>query len=221
MKRVAEPELMDSPEQVQAYARADFADAHDRFVSLFSECYGTQTVKGYVLDLGCGPGDVIIRMAKAFNDIVIHGVDGGENMLNEGRSIIAKDEQIKDRIELFYGMIPDQVQLPRNSYDFIISNSLLHHLQNVDSLWTSIKRFSNKDTRVFVMDLKRPQSIEEAENLVKQYAATEPDVLREDFYHSLLAAFTVKEVRDQLNRNGLMHYEVKEVSDRHLIVYQR
>jgi hypothetical protein len=48
---------------------------------------------------------------------------------------------------------------------------------------------------VLVMDLMRPASPAAAEALVEQYAAGEPEVLRRDFYNSLLAAFEPGEVR--------------------------
>jgi hypothetical protein len=55
---------------------------------------------------------------------------------------------------------------------------------------------------------------------VETYAATEPEVLREDFFASLLAAYTVEEVRAQLAAAGL-DLAVAETSDRHLQAWGR
>ncbi len=41
---------------------------------------------------------------------------------------------------------------------------------------------------------------------------------RQDFFNSLLAAYTVDEVHAQLARTGLGHLQVEAVSDRHLTV---
>jgi hypothetical protein len=54
--------------------------------------------------------------------------------------------------------------------------------------------------------------------LVDEYAAGAPEVLREDFRNSLRAAFTIEEVRAQLQRADLGKLAVQAVGDRHLIV---
>ena len=57
-----------------------------------------------------------------------------------------------------------------------------------------------------------------AEALVDEYAEGEPEVLRRDFLHSLHAAYTVDEVRAQLQAAGLEGLSVRATSDRHLVV---
>jgi len=57
----------------------------------------------------------------------------------------------------------------------------------------------------------------EAERLVDEYAADAPPILREDFYNSLLAAYTLEEVESQLREAGLGHLRVSLPSDRHWI----
>ena len=69
------------------------------------------------------------------------------------------------------------------------------------------------------MDLMRPDDEHKARGIVERHAAGEPDVLREDFYHSLCAAFTPAEVRNQLDAAGLTHFAVEPISDRHMLVY--
>ena len=69
------------------------------------------------------------------------------------------------------------------------------------------------------MDLLRPSSQAEAHALVDQYAAEEPDILRADFFNSLLAAYRPTEVQSQLQLQGLSHLNLELVSDRHFIVW--
>jgi hypothetical protein len=71
---------------------------------------------------------------------------------------------------------------------------------------------------VLVQDLMRPDSPAAAQALVDHYAPDEPDVLRHDFFHSLCAAFTPDEVREQLVNAGLDALTVTPVTDRHLLV---
>jgi hypothetical protein len=71
------------------------------------------------------------------------------------------------------------------------------------------------------MDLLRPESIDTVRELVKQYASDASPLLQEDFYNSLLAAYRVEEIRQQLNTSGLHYLETEVVSDRHVIVWGR
>jgi hypothetical protein len=85
-------------------------------------------------------------------------------------------------------------------------------------LWQTIKQCSQPKTKILLMDLMRPASLQQAQQLVQTYAANEPAILQHDFYHSLLAAFTVEEVQAQLNAADLA-LACRIISDRHFIVY--
>ncbi len=71
------------------------------------------------------------------------------------------------------------------------------------------------------MDLLRPDSPEAAQAIVDEQAAGEPERLRQDFYHSLLAAFTEDEVASHLAELNLTRLMVGVPDDRHWVVYGR
>jgi len=220
MNRVPEPELMDDARQAQAYAEADFSEPHSHFIELFQQAFGRDIGAGNVLDLGCGPGDIAMRFARAYPAMMVYGVDGAQAMLDFGSRILARCPELADRVHLIHGMFPDAT-LPLNTYDVIISNSLLHHLHEPQVLWQAIRRYGGVGAPIFIMDLMRPDSSLKAAALVEAYAADEPEILRYDFYNSLLAAFRVVEIREQLQLAGLAHLDVQQVSDRHLAVSGR
>ena len=62
---------------------------------------------------------------------------------------------------------------------------------------------------------------EQAEQLVKTYASGEANILQQDFFNSLLAAYHPDEVRLQLQQQGIDQLEIEVVSDRHFIVSGR
>lgn len=219
MQRTPEPELMDSDAQAAAYAHADFEQPHNMYIQLFREAFPGEAVTGRVLDLGCGPADITIRFAGAFPECVIDAVDGAEQMLKYGRDAVAA-AGLTRRIQLIHGYLPGTT-LPHTAYDAVISNSLLHHLRDALVLWQTVKTHAGPSAPIFIMDLMRPDSIDDARALMEEYAAGEPDVLRQDFFNSLLAAYTVDEVRQQLERTGLDALDVRAASDRHLIVAGR
>jgi hypothetical protein len=88
-------------------------------------------------------------------------------------------------------------------------------------LWQTIRQYAKRGTIVFVPDLRRPSSRVRAREFVRKYSGGEPEVLRRDFYNSLVAAFTRAEVREQLKQAGLNTLKVEIVSDRHLLVFGR
>jgi ubiquinone/menaquinone biosynthesis C-methylase UbiE len=219
MERIPEPELMSDPEQARAYAEADFAEPHGRFVAEFRRCFPAEPMDGWVLDLGCGPGDIVQRFARAFPACRVDGVDGAEAMLAPGRQAIAA-AGLTERVRLIHGYLP-HCRLPRAHYDAVISNSLLHHLNDPMVLWAAIESYARPGAPVFVMDLLRPGSPAAATALVEAYAGEEPEILRRDFYHSLLAAYRPEEIEAQLVTAGMSHLDLEVISDRHWLVSGR
>jgi hypothetical protein len=88
-------------------------------------------------------------------------------------------------------------------------------------LWDTVRRATATGGWVFVMDLMRPRDQTQAKRFVDLYAAGEPEILRRDFFNSLLAAYRLDEVRTQLRTAGLDHFQSEAASDRHLIVWGR
>jgi len=217
LARTPEPELMDEAEQSLAYAEADFSEPHNRFIALFHQAFAYSPVAGTVLDLGCGPADVILRFARAHPDCRIDGVDGATSMLALGRSQV-EAAGLSHRIRLIEGYLPG-AELPLPRYDTIISNSLLHHLAEPSVLWQSIRQYGSPGAAVFVMDLRRPENQQDLDTLVRQHAAGESEILQRDFRLSLHAAYRPEEIRQQLQQAGLNGLNVSASGDRHLIVY--
>ena len=80
MQRSVEPELMDDPLQVLAYAQADFAASDaamvERLAQLCADDPGTA-----LLDLGCGPGNISLLLAGRWPAAKVLGLDGAPQML--------------------------------------------------------------------------------------------------------------------------------------------
>ena len=215
--RTPEPELMEDMEQARAYSLADFEEPHNRFIELIKEKFPGEQFDRLVLELGCGTADICIRFSNAFPQMRMHAIDGSEAMLHFAR-INIDSIRLHEQVRLFKRLLPVE-SLPKEEYTAIICNSLLHHLADPMVLWNSIKQFAAPGAPIFVMDLRRPDSETQVDNLTSLYARNEPEVLRQDFHNSLHAAFTPEEVRAQLLEAGLEQLQVEESGDRHLIVY--
>lgn len=214
MLRVLEPELMDDPAQVHAYAAADFSQENQGFVDRFRE-YFPEFTEGHILDLGCGPGDIPVRFARALPVCRITGVDASAPMVRLAEEAVQQaglSGRITFRCERFQDLAGVRVA------DAAISNSLLHHVPNPLQFWHKLRLAMKPGSPVLVMDLLRPDSPEEARAIVDRYAAKEPEILRRDFYRSLLAAFTEDEVAAQLAEMNLSRLMVDVTDDRHWVV---
>ena len=209
-------QLMDDYEQAKAYAESDFTEPHNAFVVRFKERF-PEFADGLVLDIGCGNADPTIRFAKALPNTQIIGLDGSEAMLKFARESVIR-EDLTERIQLNQGLIGEDT-FPDSSFDAVICNSLLHHLDKPEVLWDSIKSFAKPSAPVFVMDLTRPPSTLRAMELVREHAEGAPEQMRKDFFNSLLAAYRPEEVRTQLDNAGLSQLRVEVVSDRHMVIF--
>jgi ubiquinone/menaquinone biosynthesis C-methylase UbiE len=219
MERITEPELMEDGEQALAYAQADFEEPNRLFVELFQSRFPDWNAKGTILDLGCGPGDICLRLARAFPECGVDGLDGSAAMIDLARRALV-GSGLENRVRFVQGLVPG-ARLPESLYQAVTSNSLLHHLHRPELLWRAVSNLGEPGAPVLVMDLVRPENAARARQIVDSYAGDEAPVLREDFYNSLLAAFEPAEVAHQLDEAGLGDLKIDRVSDRHLAVWGR
>jgi trans-aconitate methyltransferase len=219
VKRVSEEELMGLPLHAQAYANADFSEPNSKFVALFSEKFPTFNGR-HIIDLGCGPADITIRLAGRYPQARVVGLDGADAMLEIARKSIFRHTSLADRVEVRKWHIGrEENPLGSESFHAVASNSLLHHMPDPLDLWRAIRALAAPGGVVLVMDLIRPRSLIEAEQIVEKYAGKEPEFLRDDFLNSLLAAYRPTEIMEQLVSVNMDPLHMEVVTDRHFIVF--
>jgi trans-aconitate methyltransferase len=168
----------------------------------------------HILDLGTGPADIPIRLARRLPHARITAVDASLPMIQLAEDAV-KTAGLQDRIRVRCERV--QTFSLSEPAQVLISNSLLHHLPNPLRFWYAIKTLA-PGAAVLVMDLLRPESAEAAQAIVNEYAANESSILRRDFYNSLLAAFTEDEVAAQLAEMNLSRLLIDVPDDRHWVV---
>ncbi|MFT3786189.1 MAG: class I SAM-dependent methyltransferase [Tepidisphaeraceae bacterium] len=219
MDRVLEPELMDLPDEVDAYARANFADVNRRFVERLLEvtAHVPEQADAHIraIDLGCGPGDITLRLATAREFWNVCGVDASTTMIDRARA----ETRTRHLANLTFEVANIKEAHKLGTADVVCSNSMLHHLPDPMVMWQAVKRILVKGGTLFIRDLARPETPQVAQALVDLHAAGESKLLRDEFYRSFLAAFTVDEVKTQLRDAGLGHLSVRMSSDRHMDIY--
>ena len=213
MQRIPEPELMTDAAQCQAYASADFGVSNQAFVEIVRELMPREAAQ--ILDLGCGPGDVMIRLARTCPSLKITAVDGSPAMIQLAQTAI-EESGLSMTITALQGYVPG-LPLPVGHFDAVLSKDFLHHLPDPMSLWHEVRRLIKPGGFICVMDLRRPNSPQAAQKIVDVVTAEEAEVLKIDFYNSLLAAFTPEEIREQLKAASL-NLDVTLSGDRHMLI---
>ena len=219
MQRRLEPELMNGDAQVKAYASADFSSGDQATVEGIQQLLARTSSlppDPLVVDLGCGPGNITLRLAKLFPQARFIGIDGAEAML-----ALARERAQQQQLEISFVCQTLQEVLAGSllgQADLIVSNSLLHHLHQPQLLWTVTQALAAPGCRVFHRDLRRPASTAEIQRLLLKHLPSAPQVLQHDFAASLAAAFEPDEVIAELNKLGLDRLMVQAEADRYLVV---
>ncbi len=208
---------MDEVAEAEAYARADFAEVNEAFVRRLLELAPAE--RANALDLGTGPGDIPIRMARRRPKWLITAVDASAAMIALAWQAV-REARLTETIWLVQADAK-ATPLKAGAYDVVFSNSILHHVSDMPRFWAEFRRLAAPGAAVLLRDLCRPASEGAARRIVRTYAAAEPDLLQEEYYRSLLAAWTVEEIRRQLEQAGITTLQVAMASDRHFDVFGR
>ena len=210
MKRILEPEVMDTREEAEAYDAMDFLTVNTAFVERVLELGACE---GRFLDVGTGPAHIPILLAQRCPQIQMIAIDLSANMLKLGEKHVAEAE-LAERISLEQ-VDAKHLPYPNLFFDGIISNSIIHHLPDPLLAIREISRVSRPGGLILIRDLIRPQTPEAAQALVDRYAANDTLYQQKLFYDSLLASLTIPEVEAMLSQFPLHGAVVVQSSDRH------
>jgi len=211
MERIPEPEIMGAEEEATVYDLADFSEVNQAFANRVLDLVPQPS--GVLLDCGCGPGDILMRIHTRAPKFFLIGVDGSQAMIALAVKRI-REQGLQNTIHFVQGDAK-KINFFSHSLDVVISNSLVHHLADPLPFWREIRRVCKPGGVVLIRDLSRPPTPEAAWGIVEKYSGTEPQLLKDLFFKSLKASFTIAEIKERLTQAGLHGLEVKMCSDRH------
>jgi len=218
MNRTPEPELMQSPSQVRAYADADFSRSDSMVVKSLEKYLKkvgrTLNKTDLIFDMACGPGNIAERIAKNWPFVNVLGIDGSMEMLNEAENKLSKNltKNLSYKLIDINSITSGDIHFPCKA-NVLVSNSALHHFHDPYCFWSALKKLGKTKCIHIHRDLIRPASIEKAFELEEKHLLNSPEILKKDFYASLKASFTVDEVNQQLVNAGLSQLEVFQVDE--------
>ncbi len=228
MERIPEPELMEKKEQVISYDEADFSEGEVNFINQINHYLSKKNIslgeKDLIVDLGCGPGNISEKLAIKWPNTEVVGIDGSKEMIlraERNKKIAAKQKELKN---LRY-VCSDIKDIKSNNFlinkkiSLLVSNSLIHHITHLEDFFNTIRGLSSKITVNFHKDLKRPLDEKSALELKAQCSNEYNEILTNDYYASLIASYTFKELKNFTLENDLSSLDVFEDGEKYLIVY--
>ena len=228
MERIPEPELMEEKKQVISYDEADFSEGEVNLINQINHYLLRKNIflgeKDLIVDLGCGPGNISEKLAIKWPNTEVVGIDGSKEMIlraEYNKNISANQKKLKN---LRY-ICSDIKEFKSDNFLFkkeislLVSNSLIHHITYIEDFFNTIKSLSSNSTVNFHKDLKRPLDEKSALELKAQCSKIYNETLTNDYYASLKASYTFKELKNFTLENNLSSLEVFEDGDKYLIVY--
>ncbi|WP_066121977.1 class I SAM-dependent methyltransferase [Geminocystis sp. NIES-3709] len=210
MDRILEPEVMDNDIEAYEYDQMDFTEVNTDFALLASKLGRNE---GKVLDIGTGTARIPIILSDLCPKWHITAVDLAESMLKLARQNIkkaSKSEQIT--LTLVDGK---KMSYEDNTFDLVISNSLVHHIPNPLDLFYEIDRVVKPDGNILIRDLLRPVSENDIEEIVTEANLDYNPRQKQLFKDSLRAALTIMEIENILWQIGWHNAQIYQSSPRH------
>jgi ubiquinone/menaquinone biosynthesis C-methylase UbiE len=201
---------MDSDTEVEAYASAAAAAYLERIDRSFVQHLerliqpaGEKASAWRLLDIGCGPGQIPIMIAKRWPRMQILGIDAGPAMIEKARSD-ATAAGVAVSFEVLRLGPEGQARLPYADaeFDIVTCNSVLHHLADPVGALDEIARVVRPEGAVLIRDLMRPTLL--PYNLhVRIFGRHYEGEMRSLYEASVHAAYTTDELQEMLTRSRL------------------
>lgn len=212
LHRILEPEVMDSFEEAFEYDSMDHCQVNEVFcIDFLNVRKSTDGVQ--ILDVGTGTAQIPIAMCRHNSNLKITAIDLADSMLELGNKNI-KAAGLQDSITLAK-IDSKSMPYPDESFDQVISNSIIHHIPNPLACFEEMVRVTKKNGLLFIRDLLRPSLEHELLNIVKMHAGDASPRQKQLFTDSLHASLSLSEVREMVESSGFDASSVTQSSNRH------
>ena len=111
------------------------------------------TGRGEAADLGCGPGQLVIELARRSPGLHVTGIDLSDEMIARGQDN-ARRAGVADRVSFRRGNA-QRIPFPDASLDLVVSTLSLHHWSDPVAVLDEIARVLRPGGSFLVFDLRR------------------------------------------------------------------
>jgi ubiquinone/menaquinone biosynthesis C-methylase UbiE len=165
LPRVPELEVMDDSGEVEAYASAAAQEHLNRIDDTFVE-HAISLVRrpqqGRALDIGTGPGQIVLKLARRLPGWEFAAVDHSPNMIHQARENLSAAARVSPdlprRVE-FSVADGNRLAFSEAAFDLVMSNSVLHHLAAPQRFLSEVSRLVKPGGAILLRDLRRPSRL--------------------------------------------------------------
>jgi len=209
LPRKAGLEGIESPEAVQAYDRLSRWPQFRFLRWMIVGELKRYRPNGTVVDIGCGPGYLIARMAKSIPGIEIIGVDIANSMLQVAADNLSS-LGFGDRVSFRQGDV-QKLPFEDNAVDFVISTFSLHHWSNPKEALHEIHRVLKPEGQFLIFDLRRDcrRFFYWLLNFATKVVVPAPMRQINEPLGSALSSYTLSESESILSEAGFQQWKIK------------
>ncbi|MBI1749609.1 MAG: class I SAM-dependent methyltransferase [Acidobacteria bacterium] len=204
---------MDDSGEVDAYSSA----AAQAFLDKIDDTFVAHALRllrgresGRALDIGTGPGQIVLKLARRLPGWHFTAVDRSPNMIAQARrnavsvapGFSPASSSVPDLRVQFLIADGNRLDFPGQSFDFVLCNSVLHHLAEPQNVLSEIARLVKPDGAILLRDLRRPSRLGYRLH-VRWYGRHYSGLMYRLYCASVRAAYTVPELEALLRRSPL------------------
>src|SRR5215831_3126103 len=204
LPRVPEPEVMDDSAEVAAYSSAaaqSYLDALDDTFVAHAQLLLKGRERGRALDIGTGPGQIVMKLGYRLTRWKFVGVDRSPAMIEKARESLQTAPELAGRVE-FLVADGNQLDFADAAFDLVVCNSVLHHLAEPQKVLAEIARLAKPNGAILLRDLRRPSRLAFGGHIRrhgKHYAGD----MKRLYVASVRAAYTEDELQALLDASSL------------------
>lgn len=189
--------VMEDLAQNEAFALAGREDGILAFIYLYQALQIAPLVRhgDRVLDLGCGPANQLVQIARLNPQAHFTGLDASSEMLERAHATIRRCGVAN--VEPVAGDMTALAQFADASFDCVISTMSLHHLPDEAALGDTMRaarRVLKPGGGLYLIDFGRLKRAATQRFFAADRRDVQPENFTRDYFNSLQAAFSVDEL---------------------------
>jgi ubiquinone/menaquinone biosynthesis C-methylase UbiE len=209
IERQASMEGIESKEVVNGFEKMaktpPFMLFRHKIVSKVKDLDPTRTI----VDLGCGSGNLIVKIAKEMKDVELIGVDISSEMLGRAKKRAGKQD-LGSGIKFKIGSA-DSLPFSDNSIDMVVSSLSLHHWEDPLESLKEINRVLRHNGKLLLFDFRRDARRLFYGLLIFATKVVVPKALKEinEPLASLKAGYKLQEINEIFKSSPFHQFEIE------------